>query len=300
MIRLVHITDPHLTALDGQRLWRLRGKRWSGYLSWQRRRRHVHLRERLDRVTAAALADDPVQILVTGDLVHIGLPEEIEAAAGWLEALGPPQRVMLVPGNHDDYAADSQAALRANWGPYLPGSDHGVGYPRLRTLQDGDVTVSLLGLCSAMPTPVFMAHGRLGSAQLSRFDRALGEADGFRCVLLHHPPLPGAASWRKGLHDAPALADVLDRRGAELVLHGHVHRNVSGRSPGGVPVYGTASASSSEPPASYRRIDIGRNGDDWVVDQRLIEVAADGGRTEAERLVWRTPVRVSATAPSGA
>ncbi|MEQ8484882.1 MAG: metallophosphoesterase [Pseudomonadales bacterium] len=298
MIRLVHITDPHLTTLDGQRLWRLRGKRWSGYLSWQRRRRHVHLRERLDRVTAAALAEDPVQILVTGDLVHIGLPGEIEAAAGWLEALGPPQRVMLVPGNHDDYAADSRAALQASWAAYLPESD--ADYPRLRTLEDGGVTISLLGLSSVMPTPLFMAHGRLGPAQLGRFDRALAAADGFRCVLLHHPPLPGMASWRKGLHDASALADVLDGRGAELVLHGHVHRNVSARSPAGVPVYGTASASSNEPPASYRRIDIGRDGDDWVVDQRLIEVAADGGRAEAERVVWRTPVRESATAPSAA
>jgi 3',5'-cyclic AMP phosphodiesterase CpdA len=289
LIRLIHITDPHLTSLHGASPWRLRGKRWSGYLSWRRRRRHVHLRERLDAVTAAALAEDPVQILVTGDLVHVGLPEEIEQAAAWLESLGSPARVMFVPGNHDDYAGDSEAAMRAHWSAYL------ADFPSRRTVERDGVAVSLLGLSSACPTPLFMAHGRVGEVQLRTLDRSLAEASGFRCVLLHHPPLRGGASWRKRLRDAPALQCVLDRHGAELVLHGHVHRNVSARSAGGVPVFGTASASSSSPPAAYRRIDVARSADGWQVDMRLIMVSAAGDRQELERLAWTAPFRAPAT-----
>jgi 3',5'-cyclic AMP phosphodiesterase CpdA len=46
----------------------------------------------------------------------------------------------------------------------------------------------------------------------------------FRAVLIHHPPVPGVVSWRKRLTDAANFRAVIKRRGAELILHGHVHR----------------------------------------------------------------------------
>ena len=55
-----------------------------------------------------------------------------------------------------------------------------------------------------------MAQGRLGDEQLRALDQSLAQAPGFRCVLLHHPPLPGGASWRKRLRDAHALQRVLE------------------------------------------------------------------------------------------
>ena len=73
-------------------------------------------------------------MLLTGDLVHIGLESEMIEAADWLRRLGPPEKVMFVPGNHDNYATDSLAAMYRHWGSYLPaggGLDcrlHG-GYP---------------------------------------------------------------------------------------------------------------------------------------------------------------------------
>ena len=42
-------------------------------------------------------------------------------------------------------------------------------------------------------------------------------------MLLHHPPAAHTVRWRKSLLDGAALRDVLARRGAELVLHGHAH-----------------------------------------------------------------------------
>ena len=46
------------------------------------------------------------------------------------------------------------------------------------------------------------------------------------CVLIHHPPLPGQAKRFRGLEDAAGLEAVLSRHGAELVMHGHNHRNM--------------------------------------------------------------------------
>lgn len=313
-IRLVHLTDPHLTSLDGESLRTLFGKRWTGYLSWQRHRRHVHRPEVLARLTEAVHGESADQILVTGDLVQIGLPAEIEAAAGWLQRLGPPSRVMLVPGNHDAYAADSWASVARCWAPYLgiggadPARTAGgaadaashAGFPTRRELAAGATRVALFGLSSARPSGPFLADGALGTGQLQRLEQALDGAMGFRCLLLHHPPLPGITVRRKCLRDGPALAALLGRQRADLVLHGHVHRNLDYRGPAGARVFGTASASShgGRGQAAYRRFDIERDGDAWAVDMQLLEVA-EGGPRVIGRAQWRAPVSPASSLSGG-
>ena len=47
----------------------------------------------------------------------------------------------------------------------------------------------------------------------------------FRIILIHHPPVPGVVTRRKRLADAAAFCSVVKRCGAELVLHGHIHRS---------------------------------------------------------------------------
>ncbi len=284
----------------------MRGKRWSGYLSWQRRRRHVHRADVLDALVASVRSEHADQILLTGDLVHLGLPQEIEAAAAWLEALGPPDKVMLVPGNHDLYAVDSTPALLAHWAGYLPAAGDaaavstGVGFPVVRQLAAGADSIALVGVSSAQPSPLFMACGRLGAAQLTRLEAALAAAHGFRCLLIHHPPLRGMTSWRKGLRDAAGLAAVLGRQPVDLALHGHVHHNVAAMGPRQARVFGTASASSAaaHAPAAYRRFDVTPNEGGWQVEMRLVTVDAAGRRVEGELQRWATPRRVSVAASS--
>lgn len=261
----------------------------------------MHRRDVLDALVAAVRAEDPGQLLVTGDLVHIGLAAEIEAAADWLESLGDPSRVMLVPGNHDVYAADSWKTLARCWGSYLPAAGAGAppdaAFPVVRRLDCAGGPLNLIGVSSAVPSPLFMATGHLGGGQQRRLAGLLDELGGFRCLLIHHPPLPGQTSWRKGLRDAAALQGVLAERGAELVLHGHTHRNVATRGPGGVRVYGTASASSAHAgaPAAYRSFDIHYADDGWRVHMRLVTVTAAGSTLQAEER-WQTDVR-TASAP---
>ena len=147
-MRLVHLTDPHLTSppawpsLAGRSHY---GKRYLGYLSWARKRRH-HLRpEWLTELCAAAAAERPDQWLLSGDLAQIGTAEEIRAAGSWLRGLAPAESLLLVPGNHDVYSAESWTCIQREWQPYLPEGD---GYPLIRT--DSEVTV--FGLNSAVPT----------------------------------------------------------------------------------------------------------------------------------------------------
>jgi 3',5'-cyclic AMP phosphodiesterase CpdA len=284
----------------------LRGKRLSGYLSWRRRRRFVHRLEVLERLTAAVHAEDPVQILVTGDLVHVGLPEEIDAAGRWLETLGSPERVMLVPGNHDLYARDSWPAVASAWQPYLPSAGHPVAgpgtFPLRRDLRVGAGRLRLIGLSSAMPSPLFMAYGRLGEEQCGRLEALLAEADGFRLLLVHHPPLPAMTHWRKGLLDAARLERLLVRHGAELIVHGHVHRNVCRLGPGGMRIYGTASASSGSDRslASYRSFEVTCADGEWRVNMRLVTLGPDDDGQVTARESWSLALRPAARAPAGA
>ena len=76
--RFAHLSDPHLSSLEGVRASQLINKRALGYLSWKRRRRFEHRREVLDALQNDLDMASLDQLLVTGDLTHVGLPQEFE------------------------------------------------------------------------------------------------------------------------------------------------------------------------------------------------------------------------------
>ncbi len=287
-----HLADPHLTTLEGVRWRELLNKRLLGYLSWRRRRRAEHRGEVL-----AALVEDlhrfrPGQILVAGDLTHVGLPAEFREAAAWLRRLGPPGRVFLVPGNHERYVAAPWRETFDYWREYLDGGEDETVFPIQR--RAGEVV--FFGVSSAIPTPPFLATGRVGTQQLARLEvllREAGAAGLVRVLLIHHPPLARTVGPRKRLVDAEPLCRVLRKTGVELVLHGHTHRNTCGHletAAGRVPVLGAASASAlghdPERHACYHLFRVLREG-----EARQLEVtvrAYDAGRRAfAERDRYR-------------
>jgi 3',5'-cyclic AMP phosphodiesterase CpdA len=206
----------------------------------------------------------PSHTAISGDLTHVGLPSEIREAAGWLARIGPPDRVSLVPGNHDAYAPVRESDPWAPWDAYMESANAGdldVGpgngsdrFPFARRLGP----VAVVGASSALPTGPLRATGRLGDDQLARLDRVLAKlgAEGrFRVLLIHHPPVPAGQSRRRQLDDAPALRELLARTGAELVLHGHTHKTKIDRlegPSGAIPVVGVPSASSVGPKDTRR------------------------------------------------
>ncbi len=220
----VHISDPHLSSLEGVHPRELLNKRLLGYLSWRRKRRAEHRPEILQALQSDLSGMRLEQLLVTGDLTHVGLPQEFAQAADWLASLGEARDVAVIPGNHDACVAVPWALGLGQWADYLASDEGGAGeFPSLRVRGD----CAFIGLSSACPTPPLMASGSLGGQQLEALADALRvtrERGLFRVVFVHHPPLPGLEKWRKRLTDAPALQQVLQDNGAELVLHGHGHR----------------------------------------------------------------------------
>ena len=301
---IAHLTDVHLEPIAGfsPRYWNL--KRALGYANWLRNRRGVYQRHVLDRIVADLKAQGPDHIAVTGDLVNIGLPQEYINALAWLETLGSPQHVTVIPGNHDIYSRLPSDVGTRRWARYMvsdaEGARHGaegVDFPFVRMLGP----VALIGLNSAVPTPPLIASGRLGREQLDRVAELLerlGAAGRFRLVLIHHPPLTGQAKRSRALEDAAQLEAVLARHGAELVIHGHNHHNMLAwcPAPGGpVPVVGAPSGSQAvahkdEPLARYNLYRI--EGPPWAIEltgRGLREVG--GPIVEIERRRLSPPAR---------
>jgi 3',5'-cyclic AMP phosphodiesterase CpdA len=271
------------------------------------RRGAIHRPEVLDAMLDDLRDTAPEQILITGDLTNVSLESEFPLAREWLGRIGSPERVTLVPGNHDAYVRVARARSWDLWSGYLEsdaagrellsGGDDakpgGLEFPSVRLRGP----LAIVGLSSALPTPPFLASGAIGSAQLERCERVLLElaaSEYFRVVLIHHPPVPGVATPRRALRDAEALCSVLRRTGADLVLHGHMHRtglhSVPGRN-GPIPVVGVRSASDfgSKPHkrAQYHLYDVesdGRSGarPRFRIAMRTRGYDAASGRFDAE------------------
>ncbi len=236
ILTLAHLSDVHLDTRGGfgWRHWRL--KRLLGYLNWRRGRKHTFSRRTVDLIVDDIRERKPDHIVVTGDLVNFGLPAEYIAALEWLESLGDSEQITVVPGNHDIYVPLRSEPGVERWRAFMSPDAFGKklagtaeagrdGFPFVRRLPGN---IALVGLNSAEPTPPFVAAGSLGEAQRARAAEmlaALGREGVVRVVLIHHPPLPGQAPARRALKDAAAFAEILREVGAEIVLHGHNHKN---------------------------------------------------------------------------
>jgi 3',5'-cyclic AMP phosphodiesterase CpdA len=278
---LAHLSDPHLPPLPAARLRDLTGKRALGYLNWTRNRHKYHRREVLDALVADMQAQRPDHIAVTGDLVNLALEAEFAPAQAWLESVGTPQRVSVVPGNHDAYVRATRHRFAGAFEQYLRGDAAADGTPFPFVRRRGPL--ALIGVSSAVPTPPLMATGRLGRAQLDALDRDLAQMsadEAFRVLLVHHPLHSG--SRMKQLTDSKALRAVLKRRGVELVLHGHDHIHSTMWLEGAerqIPAVGVPSASALAhrhyPAAAYNLFSIARDGEKWRCVQTVRAIDAD-------------------------
>jgi 3',5'-cyclic AMP phosphodiesterase CpdA len=293
---LAHLSDLHLGPIPRPRARELINKRGLGLINWYRGRHAIHRPDVLALLERDIAQQRVDHIAVTGDLVNLALAAEFSAAHQWLTRLGPPERVTVVPGNHDAYVRAAAAHPLRYWGDYMRGDGDGpitapgaaAHFPFVRKRGPA----ALVGLSTAVPTGPLMATGRLGADQLMRLADtldALGREGLFRIVLIHHPPVSRRSQHFKRLIDGGALRRIVAEHGAELLLHGHHHVHLltwldgpNGR----VPAVGVPSASAAADPhgdaAAYNLYAIERDGNVWRCEA-VTRTVGDGSVSESGR-----------------
>lgn len=257
-MRLAHCSDLHLLSHDGARWLDLANKRWIGAMNLlSNRSRHYHVAA-FDAMVDDLNAEGVDHVLCTGDVTNLALRQEFEFARGKFDrlALGP-AHVTVLPGNHDAYVAEGVPLFAEVFAPYAA-TDDGWAW----TDGDGDGAaddlrwpivrvrgeLALIGVSTSRATPWFTAYGRVGAGQLARLGRVLADErlrGKVRLVAIHHPPAGKRAQSRiRGLRDHAAFAELIAETGADLIVHGHEHRDMLEELPGpggSVPVRGIAS-----------------------------------------------------------
>jgi 3',5'-cyclic-AMP phosphodiesterase len=224
-MRIAHITDLHLVERD----YRSRGTRARLRLQYLNTGRSIDAESRCRRVVQALRsARDSDHILVTGDLTEDGAPEQFEVLAQVLaDAEVSPDRVTLVPGNHDLYSSQEafSDALTGPLRPYARTSRIG------RALDFGDVVI--LPTATTKPQPLPLSAGTLPPAQ-ARSVAALASdcrRRGRTLILAqHHPPLGYRNriwNWIDGMDRVRCFFELLLVHDHLQVIHGHTHERIS-------------------------------------------------------------------------
>lgn len=162
-----------------------------------------------------ALDRRPDVLLITGDLVDEGLPEEYDMARQLLAASRMP--IFVIPGNHDHrehfrQAFQDQTDLPAQGPLHWCNDEHAV---------------RLIGLDSC---PTGQHHGQIDAQGLAWLADVLAQ-DRLKptVLMLHHPPLVSGIPYmdKYRCFDAESLeAVVRSAPNIERVLCGHVHRTM--------------------------------------------------------------------------
>lgn len=279
-MRLAHCSDLHLLSHDGARWLDLANKRWIGAMNLlSNRSRHYHV-EAFEDMVGDLNALGIEHVLCTGDVTNLALRQEFAFARGKFDqlALGP-AGVTVIPGNHDAYVAEGVSLFAEMFAAFAT-CDPGWEWTAADAASDADESddlrwpivrirgaLALIGTSTSRATPWFTAYGRLGSGQLARLGKALQDprlAGKARVVAIHHPPAGRRAENRiRGLRDHAELAAVIAQTGADLIVHGHEHRDMTealAGPAGPVPVRGVASGTylhnKPERTARYRIYEI--------------------------------------------
>jgi 3',5'-cyclic AMP phosphodiesterase CpdA len=231
-MELAHISDLHVHAPFGP--WRgLLNKRLIGATTLTLLR--AHPLSIMQAVVEDLRRAPPDHLAVTGDLTNLALDSELARVAGYLGDVGlPPERVTIIPGNHDAYVRGPWKLRRFehHLAPVMGLEPDACRFPRAQ--RRGGVL--LVSISSAVPTPWFTAYGRVGQAQLDGLRDALVKDDApFKVVLVHHPPLQANGKpdriWRRNL-DWKGVLEASRAGGADLVLCGHTHKAFRVDAPG--------------------------------------------------------------------
>jgi Icc-related predicted phosphoesterase len=221
--------------------------------------RQSTLHDQLGRVR-----DEADVLVLAGDLTNYGKTEEMEPLLNVVVRSRIPTVAVL--GNHD-YESGKQAELmRMMEGSGIKVLD-GTAYER-----DGVGFAGTKGFVGGFGRGMLTAFGEIEIKQFVqssidealKLERAMAQLRTLkRVVVIHYSPIAATVQGESPeilpFLGTSRLAEVIDRHGADLVVHGHAHHGqLEGKTTGGSPVYNVAVTllQAREPSSVYRIFDI--------------------------------------------
>jgi Icc-related predicted phosphoesterase len=208
--------------------------------------------------------DDADVLVLAGDLTNYGLPNEMEPLINALLRLRIP--IIVVLGNHDYESAKEEELCRmmvASGIKVLDGTAYerdGVGFAGTKGFVGGFGR----GMLTAFGEREIKQFVQVSIDEALKLERAMSQLRSQkRVVVLHYSPIldtvQGEAPEIFPFMGTSRLAEVVDRHGADLVLHGHAHHGrIEGRTPAGVAVHNVAISllQAQKPSSVYRVFDL--------------------------------------------
>jgi Icc-related predicted phosphoesterase len=220
---------------------------------------HGALHEQFGRVR-----EEADLLVLAGDLTNYGQPEEMEPLLNVVIRSRIPTVAVL--GNHD-YESGKQAELMRMMSSagikVLDGTAYerdGVGFAGTKGFVGGFGR----GMLTAFGEPEIKQFVQASLDESVKLERAMAQLrTPKRVVVVHYSPIAatvqGEAPEIMPFLGNSRLAEVIDRHGADLVLHGHAHHgHLEGKTTGGSPVYNVAITllQQRQPPTAYRIFDL--------------------------------------------
>lgn len=212
----------------------------------------------------APVRDEADVLVVAGDLTNFGQPAEMEPLVNVLVRLRIP--IVVVLGNHD-YESGREAELMQMMSSegikVLDGTGYerdGVGFAGTKGFVGGFGR----GVLTAFGEPEIKTFVKASIDEALKLERAMSQLrTPKRVVVLHYAPVvstvQGEAPEIFPYMGTSRLAEVVDRHGADLVVHGHAHHGaLSGKTTGGIPVHNVAITllQAQQPSAAYKIFEI--------------------------------------------
>jgi Icc-related predicted phosphoesterase len=208
--------------------------------------------------------DEADVLVLAGDLTHYGLPAEMEPLLNAIIRIRVPTVAVLA--NHDYESGLEQELMRmmiAEGIKVLDGSAYerdGVGFAGTKGFVGGFGR----GALTAFGEPEVKTFVRASIDEAIKLERGLSQLrTPKRVVVLHYSPISETANGEAReifpFLGSSRLAEVIDRHGADLVVHGHAHHGtLDGKTTAGVPVRNVAITllQAQNPPAIYRIFDV--------------------------------------------
>src|SRR5579872_1626982 len=190
--------------------------------------------------------DEADVLVIAGDLTNYGKPEEMHSLLNALVRLRVP--VVAVLGNHDYESGQEQELMRmmSEEGiKVLDGSSYerdGVGFAGAKGFHGGFGR----GVLTAFGEREVKTFVQASIDETMKLERGISQLRApKRVIVVHYSPIAetvqGEAPEIFPFLGTSRMAEVIDRHGADLVLHGHAHHGKpDGQTKGGVPVHNVA------------------------------------------------------------